>query len=89
MYGHSKSNMPRGITKQGNIYNVYYVYFKLQKHTYVVTHLLSERVLFTHWMGLVLIQGILAHWKGVVLFFSNLYPSMRNRNGQKRIQGIP
>ena len=58
-----------GITKQGNIYNVYYVYSKLQKHTFVVTHLLSERVLFTHWMGVVLIQGILAHWKGVVLFF--------------------
>ena len=35
-----------GIIKQGNIYNGYYVYFKLQKHTYVVTHLLSERVLF-------------------------------------------
>ena len=49
MYGHCKINMPMGgITKQGNIYNVYYVYFKLQKHTYVVSHLLSERVLFTH-----------------------------------------
>ena len=70
MYGHSKSNMPRGITKQGNIYNVYYVYSKLQKHTYVVTHLLSERVLsLSKWLGVVLIQDILAHWKGVVLFF--------------------
>ena len=91
MYGHSKGNMPRGDNKarQHIQYIVYYVYLKLQKHTYVVTHLLSERVLFTHWMGVVLIQGILAHWKGVVLFFSHLYDSMRNRNGQKRIQGIP
>ena len=31
------------------------------RETQVVTHLLSERVLFTHLMSIVLIQGSLAH----------------------------
>ena len=66
-----------------------YIMFILgYRNTHVVTHLRSERVLLTHWMGVVLIQGILTHWKGVVLFLSShFYALMHDTNAQKNRQG--
>ena len=70
------------------IHTMYIMFILSHRNTHIVTHLLSERVLFTHWMGVVLIHGILAHWNGVVLFFSHFYASMHNTNAQKQSQVI-
>ena len=90
MYGHSKRNIVicLGEWQSKAIHTMYIMFILSYRITHVVTHLLSERVLPTHWIGVVLIQGILTHWKGVVLFFSHFYASMHNTNAQKHSQGI-